>query len=94
MAQVSAGAIQDRVSGLRGWAVETRLENPFGLSGQRGLWLVDLVDDSPPRECPGSLSTGFRGWVLLLPEDFVRLLDAASWADLPAPGSKARPDRL
>lgn len=94
MAQVSAGAIRDRVSGLRGWAAETRLENPFGLSGQRGLWLVDLVDDAPPRECSGPLSTDFRGWVLFLPEDFVRLLDVAGRADLSAPGSMARSARL
>lgn len=94
MAQVSAGAIRDRVSGLRGWAAETRLENSFGLSGQRGLWLVDVVDDAPPRECPGPLSTDFRGWVLFLPEDFVGLLDAASWTYLSASGNLARPARL
>ena len=94
MAQVSVGEIPDRASRLRGWAAETRLETPVGLSGQRGLWLVDVVDDAPPRECPGPLSTDFCGWVLFLPEDFVGLLDAARWADLSAPGNMSCPARL
>ncbi|MFB1505053.1 MAG: hypothetical protein AADX96_20245 [Thiocapsa sp. C3-sup] len=81
IAQVFVNAIQDRMSGLHGWAVETRLENPFGLSGQRGLWLVDLADDAPPCECAGPLSLDFRGWVLFPPEDFVRMLDSARLSD-------------
>jgi hypothetical protein len=77
IAQVFVSTIQNRVKGLHAWAVETRLENPFGLSGQRGLWLVDLADDAPPCECTGPLSPDFRGWVLFPPEDFVRMLDSA-----------------
>ncbi|EGV20351.1 hypothetical protein [Thiocapsa marina] len=77
IAQVFVNAIGDRTSGLHGWAAETRLETPFGLSGQRGLWLVDLADDAPPCECAGPLSPDFRGWVLFPPEDFVRMLDSA-----------------
>ncbi|RKT45421.1 hypothetical protein BDD21_2871 [Thiocapsa rosea] len=77
IAQVFVTAIRDHLQGLRTWAVETRLENPFGLTGQRGLWLVDLADDAPPCECTGPLSPDFRGWVLFPPEDFVRMLDSA-----------------
>jgi hypothetical protein len=77
IAQVAVTAIQDCANGLHAWAVETRLENPFGLIGQRGLWLVDLADDAPPCECTGPLGPEFRGWVLFPPEDFVRMLDSA-----------------
>jgi hypothetical protein len=90
IAQVSADAVRDPAvaDGLLGWAMETRLENPFGLAGQRGLWLVDLREDAPPREQAGPLSSDFRGWILFLPDDFVRRLDTARRAD--APGHRHR----
>jgi hypothetical protein len=77
IAQLVVPAIQACTNGLHAWAVETRLENPFGLIGQRGLWLVDLADDAPPCECTGPLNPDFRGWVLFPPENFVRMLDSA-----------------
>ncbi|SDW13341.1 hypothetical protein [Thiocapsa roseopersicina] len=91
IAQVFVNAIQDRMSGLSSWAVETRLETPFGLSGQRGLWLVDLADDAPPCECAGPLSPDFRGWVLFPPLDFVRMLDSARLSETSDRGRAVRP---
>lgn len=90
IAQVSADAVRDPTlaDGLLGWAMETRLENPFGLAGQRGLWLVDLGEDAPPREQAGPLSNDFRGWVLFLPDDFVHRLDTASRAAAASPARR------
>lgn len=95
IAQVSADAVRDPTlaDGLLGWAMETRLENPFGLAGQRGLWLVDLGEDAPPREQAGPLSNDFRGWVLFLPDDFVHRLDTASRADAAGRDAAASPAR-
>lgn len=91
IAQVFVTSIQDHLKGLRTWAVETRLENPIGLTGQRGLWLVDLADDAPPCECTGPLSPDFRGWVLFPPEDFVRMLDSARLSETFATDRGVRP---
>ncbi|WP_296809710.1 hypothetical protein [Thiocapsa sp.] len=94
IAQVFVTAIQDHLNGLRTWAVETRLENPYGLTGQRGLWLVDLADDAPPCECTGPLGPDFRGWVLFPPEEFVRMLDSARMSEASERGHRVRAFRL
>lgn len=68
------GALMD---GLGLWARQSVLEDPERLDGARGLFLVELSEDSPPRRYPGIMESGFRGWVLVPPAEFLEQLELA-----------------
>ncbi len=77
------------LDGLRHWALQTQLEDPQGLSGQTGLLVVELSQDTPPRRHPGHLAPDFRGWVLVPPEGLVEHLDRSVYGE----GSLFTPQR-
>ena len=72
---VRGGAV---LAGLGRWAGATLLEDPHaGLYGETGLYVVEVGQDQPPRRHPGPLDAGLRGWVLLLPAEFLEQLEQA-----------------
>jgi len=68
----------DVVAGLRKWAEDTRLDDPSYCVGKRGLFLLEIAEDAPPRVLDGLLEAEFRGWVVRPPKSF---LDAVHGID-------------
>ena len=64
---VRSGPVLD---GLKQWAQRTVLNDPQGMCGERGLYVVEVAEDRPPRCHLGPLGTDFRGWVLQPPRQF------------------------
>ena len=78
-ASLSASGARSGVltEGLHRWARGSRLEEPEAMEGGRGLFLVEISEDSPPRRQTGPLDHSFRGWVLVPPAAFLENLDEA-----------------
>jgi hypothetical protein len=73
-----AGPSADIVADLREWAKDTRLVDPAYSIGKRGLFLLEIAEDAPPRVLSGALEAEFRGWVIKPPKSF---LNAAQGID-------------
>jgi hypothetical protein len=70
--QITASSVRDGsvLAGLSRWARQTVLVDPQGMSGDRGLYVVEVSADRPPHCHQGPLAADFRGWVLLPPTEF------------------------
>ena len=84
--------------GLSGWAAQTILDDTRGLAGERGLYVVEVAGDAPPRWCGGPLRADCRGWVLLPPRAFLKHLESeppappGGWAPRPAAALQELPN--
>lgn len=76
-AQCSAAGVRSGplMAGLEEWARQTVLEDPQGMYGDIGLYVVEVAEDRPPRQLSGSLGADFRGWVLVPPAAFLAQLE-------------------
>lgn len=81
--EVLNGELMDR---LPHWAVDTLLEDPHGAHGDTDVLVVELSEDSPPRRHLGTLSTEFRGWILIPPAEFLARIEPQGQSRPEAPG--------
>jgi len=82
-AQRSAAGVRSEsvMAGLEEWARETVLEDPQGMYGDVGLYVVEVAEDRPPRQLSGPLGADFRGWVLVPPAAFIVQLERSARDD-------------
>ncbi len=76
--RVTGQAALDLLPHLSEGARKTRLSDPAAHLGLLNLWLVEVSYDRPMRVNDASLREGFRGWVFLPAQDFVRIVDQAT----------------
>lgn len=81
------------IEGLAQWANETVLEDPKGIDADKGLFVVEVSEDAPPRQCGGQMDTGFRGWVLIPPAGFLERLDRVANGENESPPPPSVPGR-
>lgn len=70
-ALIDTGVPSEVLVGLRKWATDTRLDDPAYSLGKRGLFILEITEDTPPRPHSGALQAEFRGWIMIPPKGYL-----------------------